>query len=207
MKKVKIMVFGTFDGVHKGHLDFFKQAKKITENSFLIVSIARDKNVLKIKGSSPALKELDRLDLVKKTKFANKVVLASKTNYLANILKEKPDIVALGYDQKYYVSELRKDLKNKRILTRIIRLKPYKKNIYKNHLLKNKIYEWMISFNVRLKYIPKVKIKPRIRKRYRWLKKLSKIVAKIGEIIKEKGKIFLKKLINSGSLGLIFLKK
>ena len=41
------MVFGTFDGLHKGHLNFFKQAKKLAQKSFLIVSIARDLNVLK----------------------------------------------------------------------------------------------------------------------------------------------------------------
>ena len=40
MKKTRIMVFGTFDGLHKGHLDFFKQAKNFIENSFLIVSIS-----------------------------------------------------------------------------------------------------------------------------------------------------------------------
>ena len=47
-KRTKIMIFGTFDGLHKGHLNFFKQAKNFIQNSFLIVSIARDKNVYKI---------------------------------------------------------------------------------------------------------------------------------------------------------------
>jgi cytidyltransferase-like protein len=36
----KIMVFGTFDGLHEGHLVFLKQARKLTEKPFLIVSIA-----------------------------------------------------------------------------------------------------------------------------------------------------------------------
>ena len=39
------MVFGTFDGLHKGHINFFQQAVKLAKNSYLIVSIARDKNV------------------------------------------------------------------------------------------------------------------------------------------------------------------
>ena len=63
-KLVKIMVFGTFDGLHKGHIHFFNQAKNIVKNSFLIVSIARDKNVLKIKGKLPILNEIDRMNLV-----------------------------------------------------------------------------------------------------------------------------------------------
>ena len=136
MKRTKIMVFGTFDGVHKGHLSFFRQAKKLAKKSFLIVSIARDKNVKEIKKGKPKFSEKERLALVKKIKFIDKVVLAGKIKYLPHNLKEKPDIIALGYDQKAYVKNLKKDLKNKGILVKIVRLKPYKKEIYKNHLLK-----------------------------------------------------------------------
>ncbi|KKR78939.1 MAG: Cytidyltransferase-related domain protein [Candidatus Nomurabacteria bacterium GW2011_GWA2_40_9] len=132
------MVFGTFDGVHAGHLNFFKQAKKISPNSFLVVSIARDKNVLKIKGKLPFYTEKQRMNLVKKTGLVNKVILGGVDNYLAHILRENPDIICLGYDQKAYVQELRKDLKKNGFLAKIIRLKPYKKKIYKNHLLKTK---------------------------------------------------------------------
>ena len=146
MKKTRVMVFGTFDGLHRGHLDFFKQAKNFIENSFLIVSIARDKNVIKIKGKKPRLTERERLGLVKKCVLVDRVILAGKDKYLGHILKECPDIIALGYDQKAYVEELKKDLKNlpkqagKNI--KIIRLKPYKEHTYKNHLLhkKNLVY-------------------------------------------------------------------
>lgn len=136
--KTRIMVFGTFDGLHKGHINFFKQAKSFMKNSFLIVSIARDENVFKIKGKYPSKDEKERLNLVKKSKFVDKVVLAGKAKYLPHILKEKPDIIALGYDQKAYTKELKKDLKNKSILIKIVRLKPYKEKIYKSHLLKIK---------------------------------------------------------------------
>lgn len=104
----------------------------------MIVSIARDKNVIRIKGEKPEFSEKERYALVKKNKFVDKVVLSGKTKYLPHILKEKPDIIALGYDQKAYVQELKKDLKNKDISLKIIRLKPYKEKIYKNHLLKEK---------------------------------------------------------------------
>lgn len=141
-KQTKIMVFGTFDGVHKGHLNFFKQAKDFIKNSFLIVSIARDKNVLKIKGKLPILNEMERVilikRLIKKFKIVNKVVLSGIKDHLPHIIKENPDIIALGYDQKEYVHNLRKDLKNKGIIVKIIRLKSFKEKIYKNNLLKIK---------------------------------------------------------------------
>ena len=130
------MIFGTFDGVHKGHLNLFRQARALAKKPYLVVSVARDINVKKIKNHKPYFTEKERMILVKKSKLVDKVVLAGKTKYLAHILKEKPQIIALGYDQKAYVAELKKDLKNKGILIKIIRLKPYKEHIYKNHLLK-----------------------------------------------------------------------
>ncbi len=141
MKKneTKIMIFGTFDGLHRGHLNFFKQARGLAKNPFLIVSIARDKNVKRIKNKLPEFKEIERMNLVKKSKLVDKTVLAGIKYYLPHILKESPDIIALGYDQKYYVEDLKKDLKNNKISLQIIRLKPYKENIYKNSLLKSKI--------------------------------------------------------------------
>lgn len=132
------MIFGTFDGLHKGHLNFFQQARNFMKNSFLIVSIARDKNVIKIKGRKPFLNEKRRMLLVKKSKLANKVVLSGAKNHIPHIAKEHPDIIALGYDQKVYVKNLKKDLKNKGISVKITRLKPYKEKIYKNHLLNKK---------------------------------------------------------------------
>ena len=132
------MVFGTFDGLHQGHFNFFKQAKNFMKNSFLIVSIARDKNVFKIKGEYPNLSEQARMALVKKCKLVDKVILSGIKNHLPHIIKVRPDIIALGYDQKAYVKNLKKDLKNKGVLVKVVRLKPYKEKQYKNHLLKIK---------------------------------------------------------------------
>ena len=132
------MVFGTFDGLHEGHLDFFKQARKLSKKPFLVVSVARDKNVKKIKGCSPFLSEEKRITLIKqliKKKLINKVVLSGIKNHIPHIIKESPDIIALGYDQKTYLNNLKRDLKNKGVLVKIVRLRPYKEKIYKNRLL------------------------------------------------------------------------
>lgn len=134
-RQTRIMVFGTFDGLHKGHLVFFKQARKLAVKPFLIVSVARDKNVIKIKGKFSSLNEKKRVKLIKKCKLVNKVVLSGIKNHIPHIIKEHPDIIALGYDQKAYVKNLKRDLKNKNINVAIVRLKPYKEKVYKNHLL------------------------------------------------------------------------
>ncbi len=135
----KIMVFGTFDGVHKGHENFFKQARILAQGPYLIVSIARDKNVKKIKGKLPDKNEKERMSLVGKCKLVDKVILGGVDKYLPHIVKEKPDIIALGYDQVEYVKNLKKDLQNLNLKIKIVRSKPHKEHIYKNHLLKNKV--------------------------------------------------------------------
>lgn len=137
-RKTRIMIFGTFDGLHLGHVNFLKQAKKIAKNSFLVASIARDKNVFKIKGELPVFNEKKRMNFVKNSKLVDKVVLAGLTNHIPHILKERPDVIALGYDQRAYVRNLKKDLKNKDLVVSVVRLKPYKEKIYKNKLLRTK---------------------------------------------------------------------
>ncbi|MCD4694128.1 adenylyltransferase/cytidyltransferase family protein, partial [bacterium] len=48
---IKVMCFGTFDNLHLGHLFYLKEAKKFGD--YLVVVIARDNNVKKIKGRCP----------------------------------------------------------------------------------------------------------------------------------------------------------
>lgn len=131
------MVFGTFDGLHLGHLNFFRQARALVSGkSFLIVSVARDKNVMRIKGRVPILDERKRMLFIKKKKLADRVILSGLKNYLPHIVRERPEIIALGYDQRAYVKNLKRDLKKAGFLVKIARLKPFKEKIYKSHLLK-----------------------------------------------------------------------
>lgn len=137
--KNRIMIFGTFDPLHKGHLNFFKQAKKIKKNSFLIVSVARDINVKKVKGSLPFLGEIKRAESVKLCKDVDLVVLGAIRNTLQHIQKHKPHIIALGYDQKEYVENLQKKLQKKGINVEICRLKAYMPHVYKSSIIKQKV--------------------------------------------------------------------
>lgn len=130
------MVFGTFDGLHEGHLYFFRQARQLAVRPFLIVSVARDSNVERIKKNLPVWSERRRMQLVKKCSLVDKVVLAGIRAHLPHILKERPSVIALGYDQKAYVQNLKKDLQNKGLFVKIIRLKSHKPKQYKNHLRK-----------------------------------------------------------------------
>src|SRR3989344_1063764 len=138
-RKTKIMVFWTFDVLHKGHLHFFKQARSLSANPFLIVSVARDINVKKIKGRKPNNSEKKRLMIVATSELVNKAVLGGLKNHLPHILKHRPQIIALGYDQLVYTKNLGTDLKARSLEVKIIRLKAHRPNKYKTSILGKKV--------------------------------------------------------------------
>jgi len=132
---IKVMVFGTFDIFHPGHRSFLKQAKK--HGDCLTVVVARDKTVTDVKKQKTKNKEQIRLGIIKKSKLADKVVLGNLGDKYQVIKKHKPDIICLGYDQKFFVHGLKKKLKDFGLKTRVIRLEPYKPEIYKSSKLES----------------------------------------------------------------------
>lgn len=135
-RPIKVLVFGTFDMVHKGHRNLFAQARQLAGEVKLIVSIARDKNVLRIKGRAPRKTEQQRLQMVKKLPEVDSVVLGGVREHMPHIIRLKPDIIALGYDQRAYVSGLRAELKAAGLSTKVVRLKPYLPEKFKTSLLR-----------------------------------------------------------------------
>ncbi|MBI4049512.1 MAG: adenylyltransferase/cytidyltransferase family protein [Candidatus Doudnabacteria bacterium] len=125
----RVMVFGVFDLLHPGHISFLRQARRLGD--YLVVSVARDVNVRKFKGYKASQNERQRTAIIKKLKFVNKVVLGGLKNPWPHIKKEKPDIIALGYDQNPYVkiTELKK-------ISKVVRLEPYKHDRYHTSILR-----------------------------------------------------------------------
>ncbi|MEJ0021374.1 MAG: adenylyltransferase/cytidyltransferase family protein [Candidatus Doudnabacteria bacterium] len=132
----KVMVFGVFDLLHPGHISFIKQAKKL--GTFLIVSVARDLNVKRIKEKSPVFDEKKRAQHVKQLKLANRVVLGGTKDPWPHIKKEKPDLIALGYDQGSFVGNLPKELQKRGLKTKVIRLKPFRPEVFKSSIIRKK---------------------------------------------------------------------
>ena len=133
------IVFGTFDILHKGHLNFFEQAKQAAGNdSKLIVVVGRDLNVKKAKGNFPVNSETARLLAVKKVKIVDDAMLGDLKDKFAIIEKVRPDLICLGYDQKT-PENFENELKKRGIKAEIIKLKPYKADVYKSSKMKNLI--------------------------------------------------------------------
>lgn len=129
----RIMVFGTFDILHPGHLHFFRQARALAKNPFLIVSIARDVNVERIKGKPPLHNERQRAALVQYSGLVDKVVLGDIKGYIQHITKNQPAIILLGYDQKAYTENLRDVLPANTVIKRA---RPYRPDLHKSSIYK-----------------------------------------------------------------------
>ena len=125
------MVFGTFDILHPGHLFLFTEAKKLGNN--LIVIVARDTTVQSIKKIEVENKEDVRLENIKNLNIADKIILGNTDDKYQVIREEAPDVIALGYDQVAFTEKLVENFPN----IKIVRLPPYKENIYKSSKLRN----------------------------------------------------------------------
>lgn len=129
----KVIVFGTFDIIHPGHVHMLKEAKEYGDN--LVVIIARDATVCEVKSKPPLNSENLRLENIKKLNIADKVRLGCLGDKYQAIREEQPNIVALGYDQRAFVDNLESAIPKD---CQIVRLAPFQPEIYKSSKLKNK---------------------------------------------------------------------
>ena len=130
----KVILTGTFDFFHPGHIDAIRQAKELGD--FLIVIIARDKNVEKHKGFKPHFNEEERLSYLKILKIVDKVILGDLKDPYKIIREEEPDVVALGYDQQFFVKGLYDLRLNSKLHYKIEELMPFKEDYCKGRKLR-----------------------------------------------------------------------
>jgi len=122
-KKVRILVAGTFDIIHIGHIRFLYAAKNLAEDAELIVVVARNSTVKRIKKRKPVFDEKERLEIVKALKPVDKALLGNENADILEIVKQiNPDIIALGYDQKISEEEILKWARRNGLKIKVIRL-------------------------------------------------------------------------------------
>ncbi|MBU0577575.1 FAD synthase [Patescibacteria group bacterium] len=126
---IKVMGFGTFDGLHPGHLNFLRQLKELGDEVYVV--IARDRNVKRIKGKKPVYNEKERLEALKKSGLVDRVLMGHATDFYHMINKFQPHVIGLGYDQKADTNDLQKVFPKMEI-RRLNALEPEK---YKSSLL------------------------------------------------------------------------
>ncbi|ACB06825.1 cytidyltransferase-related domain protein [Candidatus Korarchaeum cryptofilum OPF8] len=118
----RVMVAGTFDIIHEGHIKMLWSAKSLAgDDGELVVVVARDENVRKYKKREPILEESIRAYIVKNLKPVDRVVLGER-DPIESVLKLRPDVIALGYDQWADENWLREELLKRGLNVEIVRL-------------------------------------------------------------------------------------
>ncbi|MBI4592356.1 adenylyltransferase/cytidyltransferase family protein [Candidatus Uhrbacteria bacterium] len=98
MKK-RVLVFGTFDGVHPGHEFFLRSAK--ARGTELVVGVARDTHVVTLKGHKPLNPEQKRLEKIQVLPMVDHAQLCDTEISSFKIVEEMaPEIIVLGHDQQ-----------------------------------------------------------------------------------------------------------
>ena len=97
---VRVMAVGVFDLLHAGHLHYVEQAKSLGDE--LIVVVAHDDTVRKQKHEPVTNQELRRRMVLGLKPVDDAIIGNPPTVPIFDILEVvKPDVIALGYDQKH----------------------------------------------------------------------------------------------------------
>ena len=104
----KVLASGVFDLLHYGHIRFLEEAKRLGgPDARLVVIVATDETVRKNKGRDPVIPENQRRALVESLKVVDEAILGYKDMDLESVLnRTKPDIVAVGHDQKEIMEQV-----------------------------------------------------------------------------------------------------
>ena len=108
---VRVMAVGVFDLLRAGHLHYVEQAKSLGDE--LVVVVAHDDTVRKQKHEPVTNQELRRR-MVEGLKPVDKAIVGNPPSEpifdILNIVK--PDIIALGYDQKHSRDSIKSGLED-----------------------------------------------------------------------------------------------
>jgi len=118
-----VLTGGVFDVLHVGHLATLEEAKRLGD--VLVVVVARDKTVEELKHRKPLNPEGDRLRLVSALKPVDLALLGDLEDMLKVVEFVKPDVIALGYDQKHDEERLRMELARRGLRADVVRLRTH----------------------------------------------------------------------------------
>lgn len=136
---IKVMASGVFDILHLGHVHYLRESKSFGD--YLVVVIASDYTAQK-HGKELVFDENERSALVSELKMVNEVMVGhSDDNIFKTVAELKPDIITLGYDQKFDDSYIETECKKLGLNTKVRRTSPYDGTINSSSKIRQKILE------------------------------------------------------------------
>ena len=108
---VRVMASGVFDILHTGHISYLELAKALGDELYVVV--ASDNTVRKNKHE-PITPERMRVRIVSALKPVDVAMIGNDSGDMFAILDEiRPDVIVLGFDQKFDENTLSEELKKR----------------------------------------------------------------------------------------------
>jgi FAD synthetase len=114
---IKVLTGGTFNKLHPGHEYLLKECKKL---GYLVVVVANDAH----NDKPNAVKSEIRKKNLEKLGIADKIVVGHPDSFVKTVYEEKPNVIALGYDQKM-PADVTEDVL-KKLKTSVIRIEKFR---------------------------------------------------------------------------------
>ena len=99
----KVFVSGTYDLLHAGHIQFFKEAKALGD--YLVVSFCSNANLLKYKGRHSCMPDDNKKVLLESIRYIDKVIIGNDDggvfDFVEAFIDEEPDILVVTTDDTH----------------------------------------------------------------------------------------------------------
>ena len=118
----RVMTTGVFDLLHPGHVAMLEAAKALGDE--LVVVIARDSSATTEKHR-PITPEEHRRRMVEALKPVDRAVLGHEGDYYRIVEELRPDVIALGYDQRYDEAAVARKCSERGVQAQVVRLPHY----------------------------------------------------------------------------------
>ncbi len=129
----RVLVFGSFDGLHPGHESFLREAGELGD---VIVSLPSNETIRVLKGASPKYPFTERKTALEESGLVKEIYQSDDREGCYKILrKADPDLVFFGYDQEALKSDFTAFLKANTLNLELRTGKPYEPDRYKSSKL------------------------------------------------------------------------
>ena len=133
-----VLATGVFDILHPGHLYYLSEARKLGDR--LVVVVARDETAMRLKRQ-PVVPEHLRLEMVQCLKPVDEAVLGDRDDFYRVVKAIKPDIIAIGHDQRHDPEKIRAELKARGLHAEVVRLPCLKHDLMATRRIIERILE------------------------------------------------------------------
>ena len=139
-----VLAAGVFDLLHYGHIKYLEEAKKLGgPNARLVVIVARDETVRRMKGHHPVIPEDQRRAVIEALKVVDEALLGYEDLDMDSVIQQvKPDIVAVGHDQDDIKEQVEKVKREHHLDIKVVQIGRFgKEDLDSSSKIKSRIVE------------------------------------------------------------------